>query len=65
MELCSDQHDEIIHDDYNGCPICKLVDEKDNEIVALEEKVETLEEKIDELRDKLAGCYKLYPECAI
>lgn len=49
MEMCSDGHDEICHEDRK-CPICILIDETKKEY---EDEVEVLGKRIEELLDEL------------
>lgn len=54
MEMCSDGHDEIVHDERN-CPLCEALEElndhhqtiemRDNRIEELESKIEDLEKE--------------------
>lgn len=57
--MCSDGHDEIVHDEYN-CPLCakikeceeieEEIDGKNNEIDELNDVVKQLENEIDSLK---------------
>jgi len=43
MNLCSDNHEEICHGrGFFDCPMCELIQEKDDEIAELKEQVENL-----------------------
>ena len=53
MELCFKKHDEIIYDGYT-CPICSMIDHYENELSALEQKIEKLEDEINTLNEELA-----------
>jgi len=43
MELCSHNHDEIAFEG-NKCPMCAMIDEKDEKIRELKEEIENLED---------------------
>lgn len=53
MELCSDGHDEICYVNFNKygghkpCPVCQMLEEKQDEIDVLNEKIIDLEDKIE------------------
>ena len=50
MYLCEDGHDEIVHDYMkHDCPVCKIIEEKETEIEALEDMITTLEDDVKEL----------------
>ena len=48
MNICSDNHSEIIHSD-GCCPLCALCRDKDDEIKALEKKIEEQDERVNAL----------------
>lgn len=62
MEICSEGHKEIVHDEhYTECPLCKAQEE----IGELENRVEELEEEgrndkstIESLNDQIADLEK-------
>lgn len=41
MNLCASNHEEICHEGFR-CPICELIEEKDDEILELRNKIESL-----------------------
>ena len=47
MDICKSGHDEIVYDGWS-CPMCKMIDEKDEEIGKFEEKVSELETELEE-----------------
>lgn len=49
MTLCDDGHEEICYDQRGSCPICNLIDQKDEEIESLKDLVSELREQIEEL----------------
>jgi len=51
MEVCYDIHPEIVHDEGRDCPICKLINEKDEEIRDLEVELTDLKSEIIELKE--------------
>ena len=51
MYLCEEIHPEICHED-SDCPICKLIEEKDDEIKELEGRIDKLKKDIDELLEE-------------
>jgi len=60
MELCSNGHEEICYE-VRFCPLCEMMEEKEDIIKEKEEveiKLETLEDKLDEIYDS-------YPQLAI
>ena len=49
--VCEDMHDEIVHQ-QSECPICKMIEEKDNEAEALETTISELKEEITGLKEE-------------
>jgi len=47
MEKCSSGHEEIIYDGW-GCPMCKMIEETDEEIGKFEDKISELETELEE-----------------
>lgn len=47
MQVCSDGHDEIVHDNRE-CPLCLVIREKQE----LEKDIENLQEEIKELQNE-------------
>jgi len=42
MELCSNGHDEVCYDSRN-CPVCAMIDDLEDQIRELQEKIDDLE----------------------
>lgn len=54
MYVCSDGHDEIVHEDED-CPLCRVIEtlrSKEDEIIRLEEAVGELEADLTEERER-------------
>lgn len=59
MNVCSDGHKEICHDEHaRDCPFCEAIaehndeiKERDGEIASLKEQIEELEAEIDRLNE--------------
>ncbi len=53
MDLCNDGHEEVCytsvsyHGNKNNCPVCQMLEEKQDEIDVLNEKIIELEEKLE------------------
>lgn len=71
MNMCSRNHDEIVHDE-RYCPLCEALDNNvkmEDQISELEENLELAQKERDEYRDKyddlLDMVKELAPEVAI
>ena len=64
MELCSDGHAEVVHDQGWSCPVCELVVERNeaheqaetarDDLNALQEQHDELEEQVADLEARVA-----------
>lgn len=55
MELCSDGHETIAHNEYN-CPMCELqgtIEEQEYKIVKLEADIDDRDDQITEMLSEL------------
>ena len=51
MNLCSSGHAEIAHEEgIRDCPICEILQEKDEEIKTLTTKISAYEQEIEDLK---------------
>ena len=48
MNICSNKHEEICHED-RYCPICNEIDDLNEKIEDLKKEVESLEEELNEM----------------
>ena len=55
MEACSEGHEEIVHNNYRGCPVCQLISEHQEEIQSKLREIEQLEDARDALEQRLEG----------
>lgn len=47
MDICKSGHEEIIYEGWN-CPVCEMIDKKDEEIEKLGDKINELETELKE-----------------
>ena len=61
MNICSNGHEEIAYegDRWSKCPICKLIEEYENEI---QSTVDVLKEQIEKLKEQKTEYYELLKE---
>ena len=57
MNICSDGHAEIVHDEGRYCPICALISEKDGEIDTLKDDLAEMTAERDELAKSEGGAF--------
>lgn len=51
INLCSSDHEEICYEGGN-CPVCVIIEEKNNEITDLKETISELEVRVDQLENE-------------
>ena len=49
MKLCDENHDEICFEGNNhtDCPLCKLIEEKEDEAAELQSEIDVLQQEVD------------------
>jgi len=50
MNICDSCHDEICYDGI-GCPVCKLIEESDEEINKRDEEINDLKEELSSYKE--------------
>ncbi len=54
MNICSDGHEEICHEGHI-CPVCKIIESKDDQISNLEREIGHFKRKISEQQSAIDG----------
>lgn len=67
LEVCNNNHPEICYKRAHSrldrtCPICELLDEKDDEIKEQSSKIDDLADQIEYLKERIEDMCDIYPQ---